>query len=161
VECVLIKYLEFTLCFMFNASSDETSHLHVQLSQRLEQDYQQRKSSAKGSGTIPPMVTGLTIRAVNITRKETEVKPKYYEAFHQTHQYPQRFPFTQKVILVFQQIEGVDVLIFVVYVQVSPCFLLLPILQAYARQSILGLCGLSSPSRLSTPCVVHVDGPFS
>lgn len=70
------------------------------------------------------MVTGLTVRAVNITRKETEVKPKYYEAFHQTHSYPQRFPFTQKVILVFQQIEGVDVLIFVVYVQVcvpAPC----------------------------------------
>lgn len=92
--------------------------MHVQLSIKLEEEFQQRKSAAKG-GPVPAMVSGLTVRAVNITRKETEVKPKYYEAFHQTHAYPQRFPFTQKVILVFQQIEGVDVLIFVVYVQVS------------------------------------------
>lgn len=86
----------------------------------------QRKSAANG-GPIPPMVENLTVRAVNITRKETETKPKYYEAFHQTHSYPQRFPFTQKVILVFQQIEGVDVLIFVVYVQV--CLPLLPVMR--------------------------------
>ena len=49
----------------------------MQLSQKLEEEFQQRKSAANG-GAVPPMVTGLTVRAVNITRKETEVKPKYY-----------------------------------------------------------------------------------
>ena len=116
--CILVVGLQSSHCLSLprGAQPGNTSS-HLQLAQKLEEEFQQRKSTVNG-GAVPPMVTGLTVRAVNITRKETEVKPKYYEAFHQSHGYPQRFPFTQKVILVFQQIEGVDVLIFVVYVQV-------------------------------------------
>lgn len=82
---------------------------------QLENDLRQRKESAAGAPV--QIVTGVTIRVINITRKAVDVKQKYLQA-NSSHRYPAHFPYKQKVILLFQRIEGVDVLLFIVYVQV-------------------------------------------
>jgi E1A/CREB-binding protein len=82
---------------------------------RIEEDFQQRKTAA-GREAVP-IIDGLTLRVVNVTSKENDTKPKYLEAMGQ-HNYAASFPYKQKVILLFQRIEGVDVLLFIVYVQV-------------------------------------------
>jgi hypothetical protein len=88
----------------------------VQLAGRVDQDWQQRCAAASDK-PLPPRIEGLTVRVVNVTHKAAEVKPQF-KAHFQESGYPEYFKFKQKVILLFQTIEGVDVLLFIVYVQV-------------------------------------------
>lgn len=85
----------------------------------MEQDLRQRKAASAGAQV--QIVDGLTIRVINITLKAVDVKQKYLKTFS-SHGYPAHFPYKQKVILLFQRIEGVDVLLFIVYVQVRHLF---------------------------------------
>eukprot|EP00892_Ulva_mutabilis_P000524 jgi/Ulvmu1/10472/UM064_0009.1 len=91
-----------------------SDHMEDYLKRQMEADLRQRKAAAAGGAV--QVIEGLTIRVVNITRKAVDVKQKYLHAF-QTQGYPAHFPYKQKVILLFQRIEGVDVLLFIVYVQ--------------------------------------------
>lgn len=94
-----------------------TCCLCAQVKRRVEQDALER---AKAQGVPPdavPRIDGLCVRVVNITDKVVDVKERFHNAF-KDRGYPSGFPFKQKVILLFQRIEGVDVLLFIVYVQV-------------------------------------------
>lgn len=92
-----------------------TCGVGVQVKRQMEQDLRERKAASAGAQV--QIVDGLTIRVINITLKAVDVKQKYLQAFT-SHGYPAHFPYKQKVILLFQRIEGVDVLLFIVYVQV-------------------------------------------
>jgi hypothetical protein len=86
----------------------------VQLGERIAQDWETR-CAAVGAGASPEArIDGLTVRVVNITEKAVEVKPQFKAQFEGC---PSHFKFKQKVILLFQTIEGVDVLLFIVFVQ--------------------------------------------
>ncbi|KAL0048475.1 hypothetical protein WJX82_004140 [Trebouxia sp. C0006] len=69
---------------------------------------------------VPPdqLVTakGLTIRVINNVSKRMEVKPRFHEAF-QKEGCPDAFPYRQKVILLFQRMDGVDVCLYCLYMQ--------------------------------------------
>ena len=91
--------------------------MRVQLGERVRQDWETRCKAAGPGGPHEGRVDGLTVRVVNITEKAVEVKPQFRAQFDRC---PSHFKFKQKVILLFQAIEGVDVLLFIVFVQVPP-----------------------------------------
>ena len=91
----------------------------VQLGERVRQDWETRCKAAGPGGPHEGRVDGLTVRVVNITEKAVEVKPQFRAQFDRC---PSHFKFKQKVILLFQAIEGVDVLLFIVFVQVFPLY---------------------------------------
>ena len=66
-----------------------------------------------------PRVTDVCVRVVCQVPKMHFVKPKMMERYHDKdpESYPAEFPYTSKVILLFQKIDGLDVLIFGMYVQ--------------------------------------------
>lgn len=63
-----------------------------------------------------PTAEGMTIRVINNVQKRCEVKPKFGDTFAQDG-YPSEFPYRQKVILLMQNLDGVDVCLFCMYVQ--------------------------------------------
>jgi E1A/CREB-binding protein len=63
-----------------------------------------------------PTATGLTVRVINNVIKKCEVKTKFLEAF-QGEGYPEAFKYRQKVVVLFQKMDGVDVALYVMYVQ--------------------------------------------
>lgn len=96
-------------------STQLSDHLERYVRARLDEDWIAR---AKKYGLPPkdvPQVTGLSVRVVNITEKKVEVKEQFRKTF--ANKYPTAFPYKQKAILLFQKIEAVDVLLYVVYVQ--------------------------------------------
>jgi E1A/CREB-binding protein len=60
---------------------------------------------------------GLCIRVINSVTKETEVRSRFHELF-EGEQYPAKFPHQQKVILMTQKLDGVDVCLYCCYLQV-------------------------------------------
>lgn len=60
---------------------------------------------------------GITIRVVSNVMKQGDVDPDFLELF-ESDQYPKRLPNRQKTIILFQQIDGVDVCLFCFYFQV-------------------------------------------
>ncbi|XP_034580614.1 probable histone acetyltransferase HAC-like 3 isoform X2 [Setaria viridis] len=93
-----------------------SDHIEQRLSERLEQDRQQRAStSGKGAEEVP-RVEGLTVRVVSSADRVLQVQPRFHEFFKQ-EKYPGEFPYKSKAILLFQKIEGVDVCLFAMYVQ--------------------------------------------
>ena len=107
-------------CFLFAQSARQSWRLaHVQVQQRLAQDHGARCAAARAAGAPePPAIPPgeLTVRVVNITDKVAEVKPQFREHFGKGG-CASHFKFKQKVLLLFQAIEGVDVLLFIVFVQ--------------------------------------------
>eukprot|EP00967_Tisochrysis_lutea_P022848 scaffold26082_cov18-Tisochrysis_lutea.AAC.4 len=49
----------------------------------------------------------LTVRVVNSIIKKAETKPKFYETFS-PEGFPSEFPYRQRVVLLFQKLDGVD-----------------------------------------------------
>ncbi|XP_062196982.1 probable histone acetyltransferase HAC-like 3 isoform X2 [Phragmites australis] len=93
-----------------------SDHVERRLSERLEQDRQQRASASGKSVEEVPGVEGLTVRVVSSTDRVLQVQPRFQEFFKQ-EKYPREFPYKSKAILLFQKIEGVDVCLFAMYVQ--------------------------------------------
>ncbi|GFH07343.1 uncharacterized protein HaLaN_02130, partial [Haematococcus lacustris] len=97
---------------------------HTQLSKYLERRLyysldKERRARALKEGKLPCEVAtaeNLTIRVVNSVVKKCEVKPKFHDAFA-PEGYPSEFPYRQRVVVLFQKIGGVDVCLFVMYVQ--------------------------------------------
>ena len=110
------------------------------MAERVAEDARLRRAAAPGAPDGDALrIDGLTVRVVNITDKVAEVKTQFQRHFGQAG-YPDHFPFKQKVLLLFQTIEGVDVLLFIVYVQArSP----LPV-----SPPCISICG-ASPANLS------------
>ncbi|KAG1663398.1 hypothetical protein FOA52_011676 [Chlamydomonas sp. UWO 241] len=80
----------------------------------------ERCTRAQAKGVDPREVLGaenLSVRVINNIMKKCEAKPRYADSFGQTDNYPTSFPYRQRVIVLFQNIEGVDVCLFVMYVQ--------------------------------------------
>lgn len=60
---------------------------------------------------------GLTVRVCNSLMKKCETKQRFYEEFKEEYGYPSEFPYRQRVVLLFQNLDGVDVCLFCMYVQ--------------------------------------------
>ena len=58
---------------------------------------------------------GLTIRIVNSMVKKCETKPRFHETFGPEGN-PSEFAYRQRVLLLFQKLDGVDVCIFCMWV---------------------------------------------
>eukprot|EP00798_Chlamydomonas_sp_ICE-L_P023039 gene23039-30234_t len=81
---------------------------------------QERVERAKATGTpisqIHPIESTITIRVVNSVNKKCEVKQRMAEHFA-SEGYPTELPYRQRVVLLFQNIDGVDVLLYCMYMQ--------------------------------------------
>lgn len=93
-----------------------SDHIEQRLSERLEQDRQQRASASGKVAEEVPGVKGLTVRVVSSAERILQVQPRFRDFFKQ-EKYPGEFPYKSKAILLFQKIEGVDVCLFAMYVQ--------------------------------------------
>jgi len=63
-----------------------------------------------------PTAEGLCIRVVNNVVKLNEVKPQFADTFA-AQGYPRAFEYKQKVLLLFQELEGVDMCLYCLYLQ--------------------------------------------
>lgn len=93
-----------------------SDHIEQRLSERLEQDRQQRASASGKVAEEVPGVEGLTVRVVSSAERLLQVQPRF-RGFFKQGKYPGEFPYKSKAILLFQKIEGVDVCLFAMYVQ--------------------------------------------
>eukprot|EP00798_Chlamydomonas_sp_ICE-L_P002381 gene2381-8689_t len=91
-------------------------HLEEHMSRAIEVE-QAARARAQGVDVseLPP-IDQLTIRVVNQMEKKHEVKSKMIEAFADVN-YPTEFPYTQRVVLLFQKIDNVDICLFCMYLQ--------------------------------------------
>ncbi|KAL4513564.1 hypothetical protein Ndes2526B_g07614 [Nannochloris sp. 'desiccata'] len=92
------------------------------LENRLQQSiYSERVARAKATGRPVEEIKsaeGLCVRVVNNVTKKMEVKPNFCQAFATVgSSYPDAASYKQKVILLFQHQDGVDMCLFCLYVQ--------------------------------------------
>ncbi|XP_054786939.1 uncharacterized protein LOC129293164 [Prosopis cineraria] len=93
-----------------------SDHIEKRLFSRLEHE---RAHKAKVEGKNVDEISGaekLTVRVVQSVEKQLKVKREFLDILCGEN-YPPEFPYTSKVILLFQNIEGVDMCIYVVFVQ--------------------------------------------
>lgn len=86
------------------------------LASKLERERAQR---AKALGKCPEEIStaeGLVVRVISSVDKRLEVKPRFLEIFQQ-EDYPKDFVYKSKMLMLFQEIEGVEVCLFGMYVQ--------------------------------------------
>eukprot|EP00250_Pteridium_aquilinum_P010036 c19106_g1_i1 orf=591-5369(-) len=86
------------------------------LAWKLEHEKAER---AQALGKCPeeiPTAEGLVVRVISSVDKKLEVKPKFLEIFQQ-EDYPKDFVYKSKMLMLFQEIEGVEVCLFGMYVQ--------------------------------------------
>ncbi|GMH41340.1 hypothetical protein BSKO_09250 [Bryopsis sp. KO-2023] len=80
---------------------------------------QERLLRAQKQGLRPedvPTVEGITIRVLNVVDRSTVVQPNFLKAFKKKG-FPGEFKHKQKVIFLFQKVDGVNVCLFAMYTQ--------------------------------------------
>jgi E1A/CREB-binding protein len=82
----------------------------------LTEERKERAQSMNLDVELVPPVADLHVRVVQSTEKTAETKPQFEAHYSSTHNYPRAFKYRQKVMCLFQQVEGVDVLLFCMYV---------------------------------------------
>lgn len=105
---------------MLEARDLPTCDLSNYLEQRLAGALgAERAARAQALGLPPeavPSCEGLTVRMINNVDKVLEVKQRFFDAFRpQGH--ADRFKFRQKVVVLYQRLDGVDVALYCLYVQ--------------------------------------------
>lgn len=93
-----------------------SDHVEERLAWKLEQE---RLDRATALGKKPEEVLtaeGLVVRVVSSVDKKLDVKRNFLELFQQ-EDYPKEFVYKSKMLLLFQEIEGVEVCLFGMYVQ--------------------------------------------
>lgn len=95
---------------------DISDFLQDRLDKALEADQILRAKEQQCSPQQVVTAQGLTIRVINNVSKRMEAKPRFYEAFRKEG-CPDAFPYRQKVILLFQRMDGVDVCLYCLYMQ--------------------------------------------
>ncbi|RMZ57131.1 hypothetical protein APUTEX25_002363 [Auxenochlorella protothecoides] len=80
---------------------------------------EERAARATALGVHPstvPTAHGITVRVVNNVTKKNEVRQRFLDAFR-GEGYPEAFMYRQKVLLLFQNRDGVDLCVYCLYVQ--------------------------------------------
>ena len=94
-----------------------SQYLEARLSRAVEAEQQQRAHMQGKPVDEVQAVDPLTVRVINSVSKKCEVRPKFQETFQSECEYPTEFPYRQRVLLLFQKIDGVDICLFCMYVQ--------------------------------------------
>lgn len=105
---------------MLSAEDLPSCRLSDALEKRLEKMLaDDRVARAKAQG-VPvesvPGAQGLTVRVVNNVMKRCYVKPSFHDYF-KSDGFPDSFLYRQKVILLYQKIDGVDIALYCLYMQ--------------------------------------------
>ena len=75
-----------------------------------------KREAARRAAENASTAEGLTIRVVSQTMKQVDTKPQYLAAFKDDG-IPAHFPYRSRVILLFQNLDAVDVCLMAIYVQ--------------------------------------------
>ncbi len=67
----------------------------------------------------PEIADSLTIRLVHNAMEEAEVNPAF-RGLLEIEDYPRTLPYRQKVILMTQRTDGVEIFLYCLFLQVSP-----------------------------------------
>ncbi|GAB4815528.1 hypothetical protein N2152v2_002574 [Parachlorella kessleri] len=95
---------------------DLSDLLEARLERTLQEERLQRATALGVPVEQVPTAEGLTVRVVNNVVKKNEVKMRFFDAF-KNDGYPEAFLYKQKVILLFQNIDGVDLCLYCLYMQ--------------------------------------------
>lgn len=90
--------------------------LEERLNAAIEKERVARAHSMNVDPSTLETVSGLTVRVVNNVDKKNEVKPNFAKEFCQDGR-ADAYIYKQKVILLFQEVEGVDMCLFCMYMQ--------------------------------------------
>jgi hypothetical protein len=96
---------------------DLSDFLEARLERVLTEERAQRAALLGRRPEEVPTAQGLTVRVVNNVDRRSEVKPRFAEAFCAARGFPDAFLYKQKVVLLFQQIDGVDMCLYCLYLQ--------------------------------------------
>ncbi|KAK8913994.1 Histone acetyltransferase HAC1 [Platanthera zijinensis] len=93
-----------------------SDHIEQWLFRRLEEERQERAKTLGKSVAEVSTAEDLIVRVVSSVDREFGVKPCIREIFPED-KYPHEFSYKSKAVMLFQVIDGADVLIFAMYVQ--------------------------------------------